>query len=138
VRRLVKDGEHDDVAARLGLPAEAGSEPTHAQAPRQHTEGPRAWVEPRQLAAVLADDPKLEWLLESDAVALGFAREELFRGGELGRAQAFDEAPRGGAIVARDGVDVDPQRRVPIRRVPRGEELPDGDEHEHVEQDRDT
>jgi hypothetical protein len=101
-------------------------------------EGTGALVELRQVAAVLANDPKLERLLESDAIALRFAREELFRGRELGRAQRFDEAPRRGAIVSGDGIDVDPQRRVPIRRALRGEELPGGDEQEHVEQDRDA
>ena len=48
-RRLVEDGEHDDVAARpSALPAEARSEPAHAQAPPEHAERPRVGVELRQ------------------------------------------------------------------------------------------
>ena len=37
-------------------------------------------------------------------------------------------------IVAGDGVDIDPQRRVPIRGVARGEVLRGRDEQQHVEQ----
>ena len=39
-----------------------------------------------------------------------------------------------GIAVAGDGIDVDPQRRVPVGRVPRREELRGRDEQQNVEQ----
>src|SRR5262245_51415410 len=108
LRGLVEHSEQDDVAARVALPPKACREPTYSQTPEQHAHGSRIRVELRQFAVVLANDPKLERLLESDVVTVRFAREKLFRRGELGRAQVLDEAPCARVLVTHDGIDVDP------------------------------
>ncbi len=85
-----------------------------------------------------ADDPELERQLEADAVAFCFAREKRFRVGKLRRRQAVDERDRGGRRVSGDGVDVHPQRRVPIRRAPRRQQLHARRDDERVQQHGDA
>ena len=68
---------------------------------------------------MLADDSELEGLLERDAVAFGFAREKRFGVSEFRRSQAVEIAARRGLAVSRDGIDVDPQWRVPVGGAPR-------------------